>query len=309
MDTMEIQVLLHTTFMWSFSEVTKMKTKIFTHIASILALLILIIFASVGVYAAIDPSKPQATSIDSNTTNAYPNGTVLNNTRGFVYSMTLNESQPSIKWVGYVGNVNGEYALQDSSGNAFYDWSIVTITGEIYATKEGPYTTERDDQNKFSGGIPYWANLSCAVHYMLKNETLMLNHTTTATLDNPVEDTYLKTFVDTGFSNPGFYAGEKQVTDITMFDATSSNCYGANLNQNNADQTNNWTMIILTDGTSQYKDVSATQVNYDIIYGALLENNTVGYNGNTYDFQIMLPQSGLEGTQPNVAYYLYVELI
>ena len=281
----------------------------------VLSLLLLFALLLVGVVsAASEPSAPSNITVDSNASPSYPNGTVLNNTRGYIYTLTINESQQSIKWVGYVGNINGEYSLQDASSNALYDWDIVTITGELYATKEGPLGTSPnyDDTNMFAGGIPVWSNLTCAVNLsgtnnMIERESLLFNHTLTT------EDSYVNTFKTTGFTNPGFYTGEKEILDSgDMWNGSSGNCYGIHLNQNNADVSDggDWAQVVLTDGTFQPQSVGEdTTYHYDIIYAAILENNTVGFDGNNYDFQILLPQSGLQGSQPNVAFYFYVELI
>ena len=77
--------------------------------------------------------------------------------------------------------------------------------------------------------------------------------------------------------------------------------------QNNADQYTYWEEVVLTDGT--YEDEGGSDIDYDIIYAALIENNVAGFDGTAYDFQILLPESGLQGNQANVVYYFYVELV
>jgi hypothetical protein len=273
----------------------------------VLSLLLFFILLTAGIVSASNPSQPTSIIVDSNSTNSYPNGTVLNYTRGYIYFLTINESQLTQKWVGYVGNINGEFALQDADADALYDWDIATITGELYATKEGPLgaAPNYDLSNRFAGGVPVWSNLTCANSTQLSTEEVLYNHTSTD------EDSYSSTFKTTGFTNPGFYAGENEVADNDCYGGCTA-CSGAHLNQNNADEPDggNWSQVVLTDGTSQPE--SAAQNNlmrFDIIYAAILENDSVGFDGNTYDFQIMLPQSGLQGSQPNVAFYFYVELI
>ena len=284
-----------------------------TKINQIISLLVVFSLLVIGLVSAAssNPSAPSAITNESNTTTAYPNGTYLNNTRGYIYNLTITESQPTQKWLGYVGQISGEYALQDGSGNALYDWDIVSITGELYATKEGDAYGGYDGANRGGGGVPLWSNLSCATLNQIRNESRLFNHN--ATWQNTTdEDAYTNTFETTTFSNPGFYAGERQVTDTTMFAPAygSTNCYGINLNENNADQSTNWTQVVLTDGTGQLESgAGGAPTRYDIVYAALLENDTVGYNGQIYDFQILIPQDGRQGTQQNVAFYFYVELI
>ncbi len=271
---------------------------------------------------SIYPSMPYNITVDGNTTNAYPNGTMLNGSRGSIYSLTINESAPSQKWIGYVGNVIGKYALQDVNGSALYDWTIATVTGELYATKEGAFVSGACEQgtggsctsvNPYAGGVPYWPNMTCAVNStgdapMISDEGLYFNHTASD------EDSYANTFKTTNFVNPGFYAGEKQILDTTVWNSTGGQtCYGVNLLYNNthfgANTGRNWTEVVLTDGTAQYLDSDLTKLRYDIIYASLLHNDSFGYNGARYDFQMLLPQSGLQTAQPDVAYYFYIELV
>jgi hypothetical protein len=46
-----------------------------------------------------------------------------------------------------------------------------------------------------------------------------------------------------------------------------------------------------------------------VVYAALLEDSITGFDGTEYDFQMILPDSGLEGSQTPETYYFYVELI
>jgi hypothetical protein len=45
-----------------------------------------------------------------------------------------------------------------------------------------------------------------------------------------------------------------------------------------------------------------------IIYATILENDLAGYDGQTYDFQMLVPENGSQGFTGATAYYLYVEL-
>ena len=301
---METHQQRRTIFTWSWSEVEKMETTKLNRTLSLFVIFGLLVMA-ITYAVSSNPSKPtQITgNYTSNMTNSYPDGSKLNGTRGYIYNLTINESQPSQKWIGYVGNVQGEYALQDSSSNAIYDWDIVTITGELYITKEGPFVNLQKDTAGQAGGTPSWAALTCANSSMLSTEEAIFNHTTTD------EDSFTNTFTSgAAFSNPGFYAGENEIADNDCIG--SCTCAGAYMNSNNADQSTDWVEVVLTDLTYQNKSSKEDSVkHYDLIYASLLENDTTGFDGNIYDFQVLLPQSGLEGSQANVAYYFYIELI
>jgi hypothetical protein len=272
----------------------------------VISMIVLLSIISLSTLAA--PSEPTGITVTGNESIAYNLGHKLNNSKGYIYSINITELAPTSKWIGYVGNINGEYALQNSDSEALYDWDIVTVTGEVYATKEasevaGPRSNglAADEDSPYGGGIPYWPNVTCANSTMIGIEESLFSHT------NTDEDAYTATFTNgAAFDNPGFYAGDTQITDTSDF---GGNCFGVMLNVNNTDNSSAWHEVVLTDGTYQYNNASESALHYDITYAGIISDNTLGYDGNTYDFQMILPQTGLPGTQPNVAYYFYVELI
>jgi len=44
------------------------------------------------------------------------------------------------------------------------------------------------------------------------------------------------------------------------------------------------------------------------VYATFLENKSRGFNNKYYDFQLILPESGLPGTVSPTSYYFYVEI-
>ena len=264
----------------------------------LVAALMTLAMAAFAAAQSIEPTQPTTMTYVTNATVGGQSGTAQTHVRGYIHYMNLDESSPTQKWKAYVGNVTGEFALQDASGNAVYDWSITTITGELYATKEAP----SGGSGRFGGGIPTWTNVSCANQTMITDEEGLFNHTPSD------EDSYSNTFKNgNNFNLTTFYAGEKEVTDTTMVGGSSggADCFGAYLNVNNADQYSHWQEVVLTDGTSEDE---GTDFDFDIIYAALLENNQNGFDNRLYDFQILLPESGLDGSQTATTYYFYIEL-
>ena len=282
-----------------------MKTRYFIAFAC----LFLIALMATVMAQVVNPSAPTNVYFVKNRTVSYPNGTILNHTRGYIYIYNINETQPTIKWVGYVGNVTGRYGLVDFNDNALYDWTITTTTGEIHATKEGPGTNTDGVDDGDQGGIPNWSNLSCAVKPQIELESIRWNH---STVQNATEDSYNNTFNAGTFVLDSFYAGTRQITDTTMYNGTSTNCYGINLYSDNAPTTSGagslWQEVVLTDATGEIETDANTFEN-DIIYATKIANSQTGYDGGNWDFQLLLPQSGKAGAQENVAFFFYIELI
>lgn len=263
---------------------------------------VLLLFIGIVMGASnTNPSKPTSMLYSHNRTSNYSMGDARNLARGYIHVINITESQPTIKWSGIVGNIYGEYALLDEDNNKLYDWTIITTTGEVYATKEGPSGRGAI----FGGGMPQWENITCASHTMIKNETFYFNHS------GDDEDILNKTFVQS-FSLTSFFAGQTPVNDSAVRPPSgevkgTDTCAGLNLSDG-SDSSDEFQEVILTDLTYQMPDTYDTR-QYDIIYASLIENDTVGYNGSTFDFQMILPQSGLEGDQTVVTYYFYVELV
>ena len=272
-----------------------MKNK--TIITLLLTLTLALALAAAVRAAELFPTQPNSFTILRNSTVGGLSGTTVNNTRGYIYYTNVDESSGTSKWKAYVGNVSGKYALQDATGNAIYDWTMATVKGEIYASKEAP----SGGSGRYAGGIPDWTSATCANSTLIASEEAQFNHTATD------EDSYRNTFKNGNYFNlTTFFAGTKQITDSTVIGNEAGGCFGAYLMQNNAHQYSHWQEVVLTDGT--YQDMGSGVYEYDLVYTSLLENKTTGFDNTPYDFQILLPESGLPGTQPNVAYYFYIEL-
>lgn len=264
---------------------------------TILLALMAVALAGIATAASIEPTQPTSMTYVTNSTVGGQSGLAQAHVRGYIHYVNVDESSPTQKWKAYVGNVTGEFALQDASGNAIYDWTIATITGELYATKEAP----SGGSGRFDGGIPAWTAVTCANSTIIYDEESQFNHTATD------EDSYRNTFRNgNNFNLTSFYAGEKLVTDSTVIGSESGGCFGAYLNVNNADQYSHWQEVVLTDAT--YEDEGSGDYDYDTIYATLLENNYNGFDNVPYDFQILLPESGTDGAQTVTTYYFYAEL-
>jgi hypothetical protein len=271
-----------------------MKTKLTT---ILLAVLMTLAAAFAVSAASIEPTTPPTMTYVTNSTIGGQSGMAQTHVRGYIHYVNIDESAPTQKWKAYVGNVSGEFALQDASGNAIYDWTIATITGELYATKEAP----TGGAGRYQGGIPVWTAVTCANSTIIYDEESQFNHTAAD------EDSYRNTFKNGNYFNlTTFYAGEKQVTDSTVIGSEAGGCFGAYMNTNNADQYSDWQEVVLTDAT--YEDEGSGDYDYDAIYAALLENNVNGFDNVPYDFQILLPESGLDGSITPTTYYFYIEL-
>ncbi len=211
--------------------------------------------------------EPTAVDVLSNISSEQPPieiGTQLNTSGGTVSTVNFDATTQNPRWKGFVGNITGKFALQDSKNTSLYDWTLTTVQGEVYATR----------QNTLVG----WSTVSCASPANISTEESELGF---ASAD---EDSINKTFNLT--THAQFYAGD------TLISANS--CYSTYLNVGGQSQSDNFSELILADKK--------------LIYTSLLENSVQGFNNETYDYQLIVPDNTNQSSASEL-YYFYIELI
>lgn len=169
-------------------------------------------------------------------------------------------------WQGYYGNIVGKIQLVDASSSVFYDWSLVSPNGEVYATRLPSVT---------------WANVRCANSAELASEDIALGVMYNAS------DSVANTFRNTSnFSK--FYTGDIQIND-------TQNCYAIHLNNNTGAQSTQYAEVLLSDSSL-------------MIYTAIIDPEAIGFDGNAYDFQMIVGEDGHNDNNNPTMYYFYLEI-
>ncbi|HIG94042.1 MAG: hypothetical protein QT05_C0012G0008 [archaeon GW2011_AR13] len=132
----------------------------------LLVVLILIGFllslTSFGLVFAANPGGPDTITSVTNETKDAVSAKMFNISGGYVSTFNLSATIQNPRWKAFVGNVTGSFTLDDSAGSTIYDWSITTITGRVYATRQ-------------SGAIT-WASVNCSNATYLSTEAIAMNH-------------------------------------------------------------------------------------------------------------------------------------
>ncbi|MBW3018571.1 hypothetical protein KY329_00090 [Candidatus Woesearchaeota archaeon] len=157
-------------------------------------------------------------------------------------------------WQGFYGEITGGITLRDNSGDQLYNWSLISLTGEVYLS-----------QNNAVTWLAIAGQMICTV-----DENL------TGTGSDRVNNT---------FTNASLANWDVGGVNITAACRTYTYV-------NNASQAVNFEEIILNDGTTQY------------VYATKIYSNTVGYDGVTHDYQIIVPDNTTTAT---TTYYVYAE--
>lgn len=232
-------------------------------------LILLLLFFQISLALAIQPFGANYTFINS-TTAAPDTAQSIPAQAGNVTEININGFTTTQSWQGYFGNVSGTIQLADSSDNQMYNWSVASPQGEIYAT---------------TSSSVQWSSIAC---FDLPGNHLELEaafNISSGDVDG-VNETFSDTWDHDLFytNNVEFSANECAAT--SLFDGT-----GASVD-------NNFEEVLLTDGTS----------NTQIIFTALLDENLLGFDGRTHDFEMLVLEDGHGTDTATTPYYFYIEL-
>ncbi len=202
---------------------------------------------------------------------------VSNSTKGATSAGFINISG------GYISTIN----LTANSQNLRWKAFVGNVTGKFTLDDSGG-STIYDWTLSSTGGEVYatrnsgtitWTNISCATNTWLMQENGAMDH------QNTSADSINNTFVSGTHSL--FFVGATSIT--------ASSCPTLNTYVNSGSQDSSFEEIALYASSS-------------VIYASILEEDVTGYDGQPYDFQMIVPENGDPGFTGATAYYLYVEL-
>lgn len=189
----------------------------------------------------------------------------------------FNTSGGTITWVNInatTQNPHWKAYVGNISGRlALQDASSNAIYNWNVTSMEGEvYATRKSD-------LVLWNSIACANATHITAEQTALNMTGSS------PDSIANTFNKQNHS--GFYAGLTQVAE---------------------DSCNSTNLYVSSQTSTDFEEVLLYDGSY-MVYAALLEDSITGFDGKEYDFQMIVPDSGLEGSQTPETYYFYIELI
>jgi hypothetical protein len=224
-------------------------------------------------FAAINPDGPDNLVSTENSSKTNISNKSINVSGGTIATLNLTGVIKNPRWKAFVGNVSGTYTLDDAAGSTIYDWNIATVTGKVYATKKTTNVA--------------WSSIACASSSQVSVENTRMDHTDS-------NDNINITFYDIE-SNSQLWVG------ATNIEASTCN-YTLHTYVSDASQSSTFEEILLHD-----QDLGSGKKT-GMIYTTILEQDATGYNDETYDFQMIVPEVGTSGYTGSTAYYMYVEL-
>jgi len=182
-------------------------------------MLIAVSLSAISVLAdPIGPTNLQELSSSSRQLPTTSNGT-LNAQGGNVTQVNIDALSITKTWQGYYGNITGNIHLDDGNNQSFYVWGNGTLTGEVYATRNGTVQ---------------WTTINCT------NGTQRLAEESYLGVITSDGDSVTNTFNDT--SHPAFYVGLQQIQ--------ANSCLGTNLLVNGTQSSTEFYQVLLSDNSS-----------------------------------------------------------
>jgi hypothetical protein len=246
------------------------------------------------------PEGPIRWEIINSTSKTTAPAATINAAAGNITSLNIFGKTVTQSWQGYVGNVSGAITLDDSHNNTIFNWTISSAKGEIYAT----YLPTVD----WTAGRVYCWNWSGGG--LPKDETLRLGelegwdttpgdvplNTKTLGLSEPnAADSINNTFSPAGtLAHSNFYVGDQLING-----SIESSCPLVKLYNSTGHGVFEQVLLF-----SNYTDFD----NRGVIYTSILKSGVIGFDGNRWDFQMIVGVNGHNGNSEATPFYFYVEL-
>jgi hypothetical protein len=165
-------------------------------------------------------------------------GYQLNAIAGNVTELNINGTSITQGWQGYYGNVIGTIVLGNSNNRTLYDWTLLSPSGEIYASRASSIT---------------WTTINCSNTTEISNEESLLNFITTA------KDGINETF--SSQSHPSFFVGSINIT--------TDSCKSTNLhNSTGQNEATKWYELLLADNSANIVYTALLENNKDGFNGS-----------------------------------------
>ncbi|MFA6073380.1 MAG: hypothetical protein WC758_04670 [Candidatus Woesearchaeota archaeon] len=210
-------------------------------------------------------AAPSGITITSNSTEqpVETAASSLTTAGGTFTTLTLNGTFQNPRWKAYVGNISGILTLDDSAGYSIYDWNLISISGEVYVSRNASVT---------------WSNINCSNVANITSEDRFLN------INSSSADSINKTFNTS--VHRGFYVGTKQIIN--------SSCRSVATYLNDTRQSAN--------ENAKFQEVTLSD-SVNLVYAILLEDNVLGYDNSRYDFQLIVPEDETKVTPTTYYFY------
>ncbi len=215
------------------------------------------------------PSVPSVAVAEHGRHTGLPSSQVVDAYAGNATELLLTHEQISQGWQGYYGNISGNIILDNSDNQTLYAWPL-SPAGEVYAV--------------WNASTPTWNSLVCLDHGNMTYEANIFNTLPSYT------DNFTNTF-NISMSHPKFNLSDNHIPQ-------NSCNFSIWLHVNEAyPSSSSFNETLLFDPVLNIT-----------VYTALVNNDVTGFDGGTWDFEIIVPEDGWNSNEDALTYYFYIEL-
>ena len=203
-------------------------------------------------------------------------------------SSRMNTSTPAKSIGASAGNVSEMSGFQTNILTTSWQGYYGNITGTVsLKNAEGAsfyeWTTSNPKGEIYATRVsnPVWTSIHCSNAADMDTEDTYLG------MNINSSDSLSRTFLNTTTITP-FYTGNIRIDN-------SSNCYATHLFNSSGTQGDTFLEVLLHDENN-------------MIYTALIEPGALGFNGNPYDFELLVGENGKNEDTTPTTYYFFVEI-
>ncbi|RMD45943.1 hypothetical protein D6829_00725 [Candidatus Pacearchaeota archaeon] len=215
---------------------------------------------------------------------------------GNVTELTITGYSVTQTWQGYFGNVSGTIQLTDANDNVFYNWSVSSPQGEVYASTNDSIAWSYVQCFNFTADGTYADDTAQAGATSLhgKNLTQLESEFNISSRDvDGVNETFSINGTHEsggGFNHSLFYTNSLEFSQ--------GECLSTHIRGNNGAITDaNFEEVLLYEPTTRA-----------VIFTALLDEDVLGFDGKSHDFEMLVLEDGHGTDTATTTYYFYVEL-
>jgi len=192
-------------------------------------------------------------------------------------------------WQGYFGNVTGVVMLADNNDNVMYNWSVSSPDGEIYASTNQSINWNYIQCLNFTATGTYADDTGNAGATSLYGTNMTIVEDIFGIEIDDV-DGINETFDLLGTGHDTFYTNNYEFTDGECHNTQIFSAGGWKVN-------GQFEEALLYEPSTQ-----------SIIFTGLLDKDVSGFDGNPYDFEMLVLEDGHKTDTSTTTYYFYVEL-
>ncbi len=183
---------------------------------------------------------------------------------GSFTTLVLSGAFQTPRWKAYVGNITGGITLTDSGGSTIYDWTLETVSGEVYVSRNDSVD---------------WSTIGCVTEQGIISEQSALN------ISDSSADSINRTFNNT--IHRGFFVGTNFIANSTCRAIAT---YVDDTPQPPSEEAT-FQEILLEDGSG------------NLVFATILESAEIGYDSGSYDFQLIVPENPIAVTPTTYYFY------